>query len=106
MWNRNRLLYVIHTLDENKKINGVYVGSANDIKQRISSHLAKKEGENDNQKELHEIMRRGAFLVRSFGVITFEERWREYELIRFFQDYTDLRIYNTYTDFHKDDGEG
>lgn len=37
-WKDERFIYGIFTLDENKKITGVYVGSANEIKLRIDSH--------------------------------------------------------------------
>lgn len=100
-WKDERFIYGIFTLDENKKITGVYVGSANEIKLRIDSHLSSK-NDNPNQKELHEIMRTGAFIVRELQKVNYENRWREYEWIRFFRDYTDYRIFNTFTNFHMD----
>ena len=95
-WNSERFIYGVFTLDQNKKITGVYVGSANDIKQRITSHLSNKREESGMQKELHDIMRTGAFVVRELQKVDFENRWREYEWIRFFQDYTDYKVYNTF----------
>lgn len=101
-WHSERFIYGIFTLDDNKKINGVYVGSTNDIKSRINSHLARKNDNNPNQKELHEIMKTGTFIVRELQKVDYGNRWREYEWIRFFEDYTDYRIFNTYTNFHMD----
>lgn len=99
-WNSERFIYGIFLLDENEKITGVYVGSANDIKSRIDSHLSSKNNDNPNQKELHEIMRTGAFIVRELQQVDYKNRWREYEWIRFFKDHTDYRIFNVYTNFH------
>lgn len=101
-WNSERFVYGIFTLDQDKKITGVYVGSANEIKQRITSHLSYKSEETGLQKELHDIMRTGAFVVRELQKVDFENRWREYEWIRFFQDYTDYKIYNTFINCHVD----
>lgn len=101
-WNSERFIYAIFTLDENKKITGVYVGSTNDIGKRIDGHLADKYNPCEKQKELHDIMRTGAFIVRELNKVDYKNRWREYEWMRFFMDYTDLKIYNTYTDFHMD----
>ena len=94
-YDKERYLYAIFTLDENKKIDGVYVGSTNDIKARIDGHLSDKRIVG-KQNDLHEIMRTGSFIVRELNEVDYKSRWREYEWIRFFQDYTNLKIYNTF----------
>lgn len=101
-WQSERFIYGIFILNENKKITGVYVGSANDIKARIDSHLLKRSNDNPNQKELHELMRTGSFVIRELQKVDYENRWREYEWIRFFKDYTDYKIFNVYTNCHMD----
>ena len=102
-WNDERFLYAIFTLNKEKKVNGVYVGSANDIGKRISSHLnPKKEQYNERIAELHRIMNEGNFLVRPLNSVNYKERWQEYDWIRFFRDYTNLKVYNTLVDCHSD----
>jgi hypothetical protein len=101
-WNRERFLYAIFTLDENHKVNGVYVGSANEIKLRIDNHLGNKREECGKQKELHDIMRTGAFVVRELNKVNHETSWKEYDWIRFFRDYTNLKIFNTMVNCYLD----
>ena len=102
--NDERFIYAIFTLDENKKVNGVYVGSSNEIKVRIDNHLHSKTlcG---NQQELHDIMRTGAFIVRDLNKVNHETSWKEYDWIRFFRDYTSLKVFNSLIDCHMDKGE-
>lgn len=104
-WSRERFLYAIFTLDENNKVNGVYVGSANEIKRRIDSHLMDRNDPYGKQHELHEVMRTGAFIVRELNKVNHETSWKEYDWIRFFRDYTNLKLYNTLIDCHLDKSE-
>lgn len=102
-WSETRYIYAIFTLDEKRKANGVYVGSAKDVKDRIKSHLTGQRDRFGRQDELHNIMRAGAFVFRVLAKIDYHERWQEYEWIRFFQDYTNLEVYNTLIDCHREE---
>ena len=101
MRNEERFIYAIFTLDENKTVTGVYVGSTNDIKSRIEGHLSRKKPICEKQDELHEIMRTGAFVVKSLGMVQYKDRWVEYDWIRFFRDYTNYKVYNTLVDCYE-----
>jgi len=96
-----KMLYAIFTLDAEKQVDGVYIGSTNDLAQRIRGHFKNKNTEKiEAQRELHDRMRAGDYVIRRLNSVSFQERWQEYDWIRFFRDYTPLKIYNILVDCH------
>ena len=89
-----RKVYAILTSDGENHIEGVYVGSAVNINQRIQQH------ENEycvrTQEELHDTMRKNGYWLRILDTIEDEtERHKEYDWIDFFRVCIGCKVYNT-----------
>jgi hypothetical protein len=87
-------VYAIYTLDKNGNTFGVYVGASHRVEERIKRHLHC----HTTQIELHDLMRKGLYKVQILDSINErEEACKEYEWIRFFQEKTDLKVFNVKT---------
>lgn len=88
-------VYAIYILDEKEKVKGVYVGATHRVKERIERHLHC----HATQIELHDLMRKGLYKVQILDTINErKEACKEYEWIRYFQEKTDLKVFNIKTD--------
>lgn len=88
-------IYAIFTLDDDGLIIGVYVGiTERSVEDRINNHLHSND---PTQKELHEHMKSGRYIVRHLERVEYRSKWKEYDWIDFFQKHTKYKVYNRKT---------
>lgn len=94
-------VYAIFPFGDDGKYAGVYIGRADHLRNRITTHLCAKE-EGDTQVELHRLMRRNGFDLRVLETMSScgEDRWREYMWIKAFKEHSPLRMFNICTDYY------
>lgn len=86
-----KTIYAIYVFDENGDVIGVYVGSSENVKQRILAHRTTTKA----QQELHELMRKNGFNFQLLGVINeYEEAHLEYDWVDFFT-HMGVKVFNT-----------
>lgn len=87
-------VYAIFPFDSEGNVAGVYVGSTWNLKERIRCHIG-THVELGKQTLLHDLMRNNGFICVNIGIIqNFKEAHIEYDWIDFFQNRTNLNLFN------------
>lgn len=87
-------VYLIFPFDENGKIEGVYVGSSNDVRSRVKNHRNDHHS-SGKQKILHDLMRKNGYDYLIVDEIkSFHENHVEYDWMDFFIKNTTFQLFN------------
>lgn len=87
-----KFVYVIFPYDDDGKISSVYVGSAENARVRLDSHLYAKA--NDPYKDLHDQMKKNGFEFFVIDELNYSTSWREYMWAKYFHDCGRLKVFN------------
>ena len=89
-------VYLIFPYDEDGIIAGVYVGSSCSVSWRIAEHYYATENRQDNQKELHKLMRDNGFTYLVVDKIkSLHESFTEYDWVDYFAKNHNIKIFNS-----------
>lgn len=89
-------VYVLFPFDDEGLIAGAYVGSSENVNERLRIHKNTHEG-HGKQDQLHELMRKNGYTYAVVDEIkSFHETYIEFDWIDFFQKRTKLAVFNNF----------
>ena len=98
-----RYVYTIFPNGDDGKPVGVYVGSAQNVDERIRNHINAGKNDRHGLKELHNLMRKNGYTVEVVDTMqSYDEAYKEYDWIDFFVRLSEMKVFNHRVGSHAD----